>query len=43
MTSVEGIFAAGDCTTANKDYKQAISAAGDGCKAGLDAEKWIEE
>lgn len=43
MTSVEGIFAAGDCTTANKDYKQAISAAGDGCKAGLDAEKWIRE
>lgn len=42
MTSCEGIFAAGDCTTMNKNYKQAIAAAGDGCKAALDAEKWIK-
>ncbi len=42
MTSYEGIFAAGDCTTMNKNYKQAIAAAGDGCKAALDAEKWIK-
>ncbi|MBP9818243.1 thioredoxin-disulfide reductase [Candidatus Shapirobacteria bacterium] len=41
MTSCEGVFAAGDATTSNKNYKQAISAAGDGCKAGLDAEKWL--
>jgi thioredoxin reductase (NADPH) len=39
MTSVPGIFAAGDCTQV--DYRQAIVAAGDGCRAGLDAEKWI--
>jgi thioredoxin reductase (NADPH) len=42
MTSCEGIFGAGDCTTANKNYKQAIAAAGDGCKAALDAEKWLK-
>lgn len=42
MTSYEGIFAAGDCTTMNKNYKQAVAAAGDGCKAALDAEKWIK-
>ena len=40
MTSVEGIFAAGDCV--DKVYRQAIVAAGDGCKAGMDAEKWLE-
>ncbi len=40
MTSMEGIFAAGDCTQV--DYRQAIVAAGDGCRAGLDAEKWIK-
>jgi thioredoxin reductase (NADPH) len=43
MSSAEGIFGAGDCTTANKNYKQAIAAAGDGCKAALDAEKWLKE
>lgn len=41
MTSVEGIFAAGDCV--NIKHKQAIVAAGEGCRAALDAEKWIEE
>jgi thioredoxin reductase (NADPH) len=39
MTTVEGIFAAGDCVNAN--HRQAIIAAGDGCRAGLDAEKWV--
>lgn len=39
MTSVPGIFAAGDCV--DDTYRQAIVAAGDGAKAGLDAERWI--
>jgi len=39
MTSKEGIFAAGDCV--NVKHKQAIVAAGEGCKAALDAEKWL--
>ncbi len=39
MTSVEGIFAAGDC--ADEIYRQAIVAAGSGAKAGLDAERWL--
>lgn len=41
MTSVEGIFAAGDCV--NIKHKQAIVAAGEGCRAALDAEKWLSE
>lgn len=41
MTSVPGIFAAGDC--ADEVYRQAIVAAGDGCRAAMDAEKWIEK
>lgn len=40
MTSVGGIFASGDCVDDN--YRQAIVAAGDGCRAGLDAERWIK-
>ena len=39
MTNVEGIFAAGDCV--NVKHKQAIVAAGEGCRAALDAEKWL--
>ncbi len=41
MTSLQGVFAGGDCVDSR--YRQAITAAGQGCRAAMDTKRWLDD